>query len=144
MAIFLDTGFYLGLVHKQDKHHDRAVEILQTIRSGSHGQIYTSNLVIAEAATIIASRTKANHLAIERARQLLSGDLRIATIIRLSEDEEGSAWDLFLKLSQTKDLIDTEGIISFIDCTSITLCQSRGIEYIATFDGHFKPWLKSP
>jgi predicted nucleic acid-binding protein len=76
--------------------------------------------------------------------QLFTGNLQIATVIRVSEDEEKNAWDLFLKLSKAKDLVSDEGIASFVDCTCIVLCQEHGIEYIASFDGHFKPWLKYP
>jgi len=144
MAIFLDSGFYLGLLHKQDRHNDRAREWLQKIRSGFFGQVYTSNFVMAEAATIVASRTKGNPLAIEKTRQLFIGELQIATIIRASEDDERIAWDLFLKLSKTKELVSEGGIVSFVDCTCIILCQAHRIEHIASFDGHFKPWLKYP
>jgi predicted nucleic acid-binding protein len=144
MAIFLDSGFYLGLIHKQDKHHERARGWLQKITSGFYGQVYTSNFVMGEAATIVASRTKGNPLALERTMQLFTGNLQIATVIRVSEDDEKNAWDLFLKLSKTKDLVSDEGIVSFVDCTCIILYQDHGIECIASFDGHFKPWLKYP
>jgi predicted nucleic acid-binding protein len=43
MAIFLDTGFYLGLIHKKDENYDTAQEWLKKIQSGVYGQIYTSN-----------------------------------------------------------------------------------------------------
>jgi predicted nucleic acid-binding protein len=144
MAIFLDSGFYLGLMHKQDKHNERAREWLQKIRTGLFGQVYTSNFVMAEAATIVASRTKGNPVAIEKTRQLFTGELQIASIIRVSEDDERNAWDLFSKLSKTKEWSSEEGIVSFVDCTCIILCQSHGIEHIASFDGHFKPWLNYP
>ncbi|NMC07402.1 MAG: type II toxin-antitoxin system VapC family toxin [Candidatus Lokiarchaeota archaeon] len=144
MAIFLDSGFYLGLIHKQDEHHERALGWLQKIRSGSYGQVYTSNLVMAETATIMASRTKGNPLAIERTRQLFAGDLQLGTIIRVNEDDEKNAWDLFTKLSKAKDLISAAGLVSFVDCTIIVLCQAHDIAHIASFDGHFKSWLKYP
>ncbi len=144
MAIFLDSGFYLGLIHGEDKHHGRAREWLQRLKSGFFGQMYTSNFVMAETATIVASRTKGNPLALEKTRQLFAGALQIATIIRANEQDEENAWNLFLKISKSKDILTIGGIVSFVDCTSIVLCQSRDIEFIATFDGHFKPWLKSP
>ncbi len=144
MAIFLDSGFYLGLIHVEDKHHERAREWLQLLKSGSFGQMYTSNFVMAETATIVASRTKGNPLALEKTRQLFAGGLQIATIIRASEQDEENAWNLFLKISKSKDIRSIEGIVSFVDCTCIVICQSHDIEFIATFDNHFKPWLKSP
>jgi uncharacterized protein len=144
MAIFLDSGFFLGIIHKADKNHEQANEWLQKIRSGMYGQIYSSNFVMAESATIVASRTRGNARAIEKTRELFTGELQIATIIRATDDDEKNAWDLFLKLTQTDDIIIKEGIVSFVDCTNIILCKAHEIEFIASFDGHFKPWLKYP
>ncbi|MBN2151893.1 MAG: type II toxin-antitoxin system VapC family toxin [Candidatus Lokiarchaeota archaeon] len=144
LAIFLDSGFYLGLIHGEDKHHERARDWLQLMKAGTFGQMYTSNFIMAEAATIVASRTKGAPLALEKTRALFAGDLQLATIIHASEPDEDNAWNMFLKLSKSRDIHSSEGVVSFVDCTSIVICQSRDIEFIATFDRHFTPWLRSP
>ena len=144
MAIFLDTGFYLGLIHKNDENFDVAQEWLKKIQLGVYGQIYTSNYVIAETATLVAVRTRGSILALEKTRNLLKGDLQIATILYVSEDEETSCWDLFSKLATANELFTKDGIISYVECTNITLCTTHSIEYIASFDGHYKGWLNYP
>ena len=144
MAIFLDTGFYLGLIHKKDVNYTRAHEWLIQIRTGIYGQLYTSNYVLAEGATLVASRTNGNPKAISKFLDLLNGSLRIATLFHVSEEEEGAALNLFQKMASSNELITEEGIVSFVDCTIIIACKQRDIEYIASFDGHFKGWLSYP
>jgi len=144
MAIFLDTGFYLGLIHKKDPHYQKAQDWLLQIRQGLYGQIYTSNYILSEAVTLVATRTDGNPIALTRLRQIFSGSLQIATLLRVSEEEDFDAWDLFDKLATTGELVYEEGFVSFVDCTNIVLCQQHSIEYIASFDAHFKGWLESP
>ncbi len=144
LTIFLDTGFYLGLIHKQDTNFDRARKWLSSIRSGQYGQTYTSNLVMAETATLVAARTNAHPLAIQKIRDLFTGPLQIAPILRIGEPEEMKAWEMFTKLADTGGLKTARGVISFVDCTSVITCQKHGIDYIATFDGHYKAWLSYP
>ena len=105
MAIFLDTGFFLGLVHKKDENFAVAQEWLKKIQSGVYGQIYTSNHVIAETATLVAVRTRGSVIALERTRSLLKGELQIATVLYASEDEETRRLGFIYKVCYVKRVV---------------------------------------
>lgn len=143
MAIFLDTGFYLGLIHSKDSNYKRAQELLIELQTGQFGQIYSSRLIMAETATLVAVRTHQNQKALKKARELFIGDLQIATILPLTEITEKETWDIFVKANSLKESARMKKkILSFVDCSNITLCREHGIEKIAAFDGDFKGWLE--
>ena len=141
MAIFLDTGFYLGLVHSKDHNYNRAQELLIEIQTGKYGQIYSSRLIMAETATIVAVRTRKNPKSLKKARDLFIGDLQIATLLPLTEITEKKTWDIFIKANSTEES-SKKKILSFIDSSNIVLCQEHGIKKILAFDGDFKGWLE--
>ncbi|TFH30926.1 MAG: PIN domain-containing protein [Promethearchaeota archaeon] len=141
MAIFLDTGFYLGLIHSKDTNFDRAQELLREIQTGKLGQIYSSRLIMAETGTIVAVRTHKNQKALEKARDLFIGDLQIATILSLTESTEKKAWDIFIEANSEKKSPKRNKILSFVDCSNIILCKEHGIDNILAFDGDFHGWL---
>ncbi|WP_457557936.1 type II toxin-antitoxin system VapC family toxin [Candidatus Harpocratesius sp.] len=141
MAIFLDTGFYLGLIHSKDPNFKRAQELLIEIQKGKLGQIYSSMLIMAETATLVAVRTHKNPRAMEKIRSLFTGDLQIATIQPITETIEKKTWDIFLKANSGEDS-SKKKILSYIDSSNIALCKEHGIKYILAFDGDFKGWLE--
>ncbi|MHA1719155.1 MAG: PIN domain-containing protein [Promethearchaeota archaeon] len=141
MAIFLDTGFYLGLIHSKDKNFIRAQELLIEIQTGKFGQIYSSRLIMAETATIVAVRTHKNPKSLKKARDLFIGDLQIATLLPLTEITEKITWDIFIKTNSTKES-SKKKILSFVDSSNIALCKEHEIKNILAFDGDFKGWLK--
>jgi len=141
VAIFLDTGFYLGLIHSKDHNFNRAQELLIEIQTGKFGQIYSSMMIMAETATIVAVRTQKNPKSLKKARDLFIGDLQIATLLPLTETTERKTWDIFIKANSTKES-SKKKILSFIDSSNIVLCKEHGIKDILAFDGDFKGWLE--
>ncbi len=141
MAIFLDTGFYLGLIHSKDRNFNRAQELLIEIQTGKFGQIYSSMMIMAETATIVAVRTQKNPESLKKTRDLFIGDLQIATLLPLTETTEKKTWDIFIKANSTKES-SKKKILSFVDCSNIFLCKEHGIKNILAFDGDFKGWLE--
>jgi len=99
---------------------------------------------MAETATLVAARTNAHPLAIQKISDLFIGPLQIAPIIRVGEDTEVKVWDMFKKLADAGDLKTTRGVWSFVDCSNVVVCEKYGIDYIAAFDDHFKAWLSFP
>lgn len=137
MAIFLDTGFYVGLLHPKDEYYKRSYQILTELKTGIHGQIFTSNLIMSESATLVALRTQKNPRAMQIIQQYFIGNEQIAIILRLNEDLEKDAWTVFQELNSKK----TDKVISFVDCTNIALCRHYSIEKILSYDDHFDGWL---
>ena len=137
MAIFLDTGFYIGLIDPNDKHYVRSLELLKIIQTGKYGQIYTSTLVMAESATLIGIRTKKHPKAMKTIQNYFIGLDKIAIILRFNEEHEKDTWITFHKINKTIK----NKIVSFVDCTNIVLCKHYTIENILAYDGHFDGWL---
>ncbi|HME54518.1 MAG TPA: PIN domain-containing protein [Candidatus Lokiarchaeia archaeon] len=137
MAVLLDTGLYIALIDPSDAHYQRAPEILKEIKTGIHGQPYTTSFVMAEAATLVAIRTKKNIEAMHVIKSFFVGDARIASLLRPSETTENKAWDLFLKInSNTK-----KQPVSFVDCLNIIIAEQHHIGVMVTFDNHFESWI---
>ena len=139
MAIFLDSGFYLGLVHPKDENATRAGQILKELSQGIHGLLYTSNLIIAETTTLTAARTLANPLVLQGLEKLIWGENKLAEVLYVTPEVETKAWQLFLKINskiQTK-----RELMSFVDVSSVILAQHHQIGLIASFDGHFDQFL---
>jgi predicted nucleic acid-binding protein len=138
MGLFLDTGFYCGLVDHEDEHSGRSLELLKLLKSGRYGQIYTSNYVMAETATLIAIRTNRNPNYLQAVRDLFVGNNVLAILLRANLVEDNEAWKLFVKINSEKK---SEKVISYIDCTNIIISQSHNIKNIVSFDPHFDGWL---
>jgi len=71
IGVFLDTGFYLGLCHPNDTYGKESERILKLLSKGEHGLLYSSNLIISEATTLIAVRTHNNINVLEHLEHLL-------------------------------------------------------------------------
>lgn len=137
MAIFLDTGFYLGLVHPKDENYTKSQQLLDTLKTGIYGQLFTSNLIMAESATLVAVRTRKNFQAMRNIRELFVGSGKIAIILRLKEDTEKEAWEIFHKINENR----SSKVLSYVDCTNIALCHYYSIGNILSYEGHFEGWI---
>jgi predicted nucleic acid-binding protein len=137
VAILLDTGFYLGLTHPKDEYHTQSINLLKVLKTGKYGQVFTSNFIMAESATIVALRTNNNLQAIQTIREFFFGTGQIAIILRLNEDIEREIWALFQKINTPK----AKKAVSFVDCSNIILCHYYSLEHILSYDPHFDGFL---
>ena len=96
MGVFLDTGFYLGLVHPDDPHSERSNEILLGLQDGKYGLLYTSNLVISELTTLVFIRTKGNSDMLDDVYDLIWGENKIATRMEITVQLENETWSNFI------------------------------------------------
>ncbi len=140
MGVFLDTGFYLGLIHPKDQHAQESEKILKLLSRGEHGLLYSSNLIISEVATLAAVRSNNNINVLNHLGNLIWGKQKIATILHFESYLESETWELFTKIN-TIDLKDSRPM-SFIDVSSIVLCQHHQIDEIVSFDPHFDRFLE--
>ena len=140
MGVFLDTGFYLGLCHPKDQHAQESEKILKMLSAGEHGLIYSSNLIISEATTLAAVRSNNNINVLKHLGNLIWGKQKIATVLHFESYLESETWDLFKKIN-TIDLKDSRPM-SFVDISSIVLCQHHQIDKIVSFDPHFDRFLE--
>ena len=127
MAIFVDTGVFVALSNSVDNNHSRSKELFKQVLKGDFGRVYTSDYVIDEALTAALVRTKRVDLAIELGAYIIESP-RI-TKLWVGQDSFKQAWEKF-------NLLKGKGL-SFTDCTSIALIETRSINKIMSFDCGF-------
>ena len=140
MGVFLDTGFYLGLCHPKDQHARESEKMLKLLSTGEHGLLYSSNLIISEVTTLAAVRSNNNINVLNHLGNLIWGKQKIATVLHFESYLEFETWELFKKIN-TIDLKDSRPM-SFVDVSSIVLCQHHQIDKIVSFDPHFDRFLE--
>ena len=139
MAIFLDTGFYLGLCHPKDKYAEQSKRIFKQLSEGDHGLLYTSSLIISEVATLVAIRTNSHPKALNLLEEYVWGANKIAIELYIHSDLEPKIWELFKKININQK--SKHDIASFVDVSSIILCNKFQIDKIVSFDSHFDGFL---
>jgi len=137
MAIFLDTGFFLGLVYPSDHYYNRSEELLRILKTGKYGQIFTSTYIIAETLTLVAVRSKNNSIVLKEMDEFFKGDKQIAKILRPDEQIESESLKLLLKVNTNPK----KKTVSFVDCSNIIFCRKYSIGNILAYDRHFDAWL---
>ncbi len=136
MSLILDTGFYLALINKKDRSHEKAKDILLDISDGKYGTIFTSDYILDETLTLINVRTYGKRPdLLKKMKGLFIGDAPIATLLKIELRWLDTISRLQLKLSKESNPI------SFTDCSTIVLAKKHGINKIVSFDGHFKGML---
>jgi len=139
VGIFVDTSFFLGLVHPKDKNHQRIVDLLKKVSLGGFGLIYSSPLVISETATIILVRTKNNLDLLNDFYDLIYGEEQFIRIIPWTSILEQQSWRIFL--NHNRNAKSKKEYLSFVDASNIGLCRNFKIDRIVAYDGDFDPYL---
>jgi len=121
--IFVDTGAFLALYFKRDQYHQEAARIW----SGVEQPCVTSNLVIAETATLLGRVIGMVEAAARVADIYASPGIEVAASTR---DTELSALDWMRKYA--------DQYVSFTDCVSFALMRRHEIRTAFTFDRHFR------
>ncbi len=123
MSIFVDTGAWYAVADRSDRHHTQAAAFYRT--EASPGKFITSDLVMAETWTLIAS-----HLGRSAAVTFWQTirDTRIPILPVEAADIE-AAWRI-VQAFPDQDF-------SFTDCASFALMERLGLEDAFAFDGHF-------
>ncbi|MFQ6124832.1 MAG: type II toxin-antitoxin system VapC family toxin [Candidatus Heimdallarchaeota archaeon] len=129
MVVLLDTGFILATRNEDDFNHPQARDLMKECLTGKFGQIFVSNFVFDETATLTLVRTRDKRL-LEDIWEFILDSPRIK-LIHICETEFFATWELFLKYCDRG--------LSFTDCSILALSKLfEGNIYVATFDDHFK------
>ena len=123
MTIFVDTGAWYGVADTSDRHHAAASRFY--LAEAAPGRFVTSDLVMAEAWTLIASHL--GRPAAVRFWETLR-DARIPVLPLEATDIE-AAWHI------AQGFPDQD--FSFTDCTSFALMERLGVTEAFAFDRHF-------
>ncbi len=138
MTIIVDTGFYFALMISKDKYHEKAKKGFQEMMEGKYGKCYTTDYIMDESLTLINQRTQGKRKdLLEKMAKLFMHEEPVAELIKIEIDWIEEIIELQKKV--TKD----GKPISFTDCSTIIGAKKRKIGYIATFDEHFKGFLRN-
>jgi len=121
--LFVDTGAWYALVDKSDPDHKEAVSFMEKNKI----PLLTTNFVFDETVTLLRSRLGWS-VAKEFGQKLK--DSRFASLIAVKDEDEGRAWEIFLKYKD-KDF-------SYTDCASFAVMERLKMDAVFTFDSHFK------
>jgi uncharacterized protein len=131
MKIFVDTGAWVSIAMKRDKHHETAVQLLRNIQKDSVSLI-TSDYILDEVLTLV--RKHSTH---ENARNIGVTILKspVVRLERITESVWEKAWKIFQRYK--------DKMWSFTDCTSFALMDQLRIQHAFTFDADFRQYGKA-
>ena len=120
--IFVDTSAWYALLDKSDANHRAAVKFKDSLVH----PLETSNYIADEVITLVRNRL-GYKVAVEIGQKLW--DESIANLIRVTEQDEKKAWEIFVKYH--------DKTFSFTDCISFALMERVGVTEVFAFDEHF-------
>ncbi len=119
--IILDTSFIVSYFNTRDQNHPQAVKLMKKI----HEPLCMTDYIFSEVVTVSLIRLKSLDWA-SKIGEVLLKSMKMIDVEKTSFD---NAWSLFCKQKET--------VLSFTDCTTVSIMQENDIEKIATFDEDF-------
>jgi predicted nucleic acid-binding protein len=122
VKVFVDTGYYIALISRQDRWHAKAQRA-----SGADLTVYTSALVINETISLLQARgflsTALDFLRESRQNEALR-------IVYADAAIQLDAWDLYSQWAGSG--------ANAVDCVSFAIMKQFAIKQAFTFDRHFE------
>lgn len=125
MKILVDSDFLVALSRSVDSNHKKALKLLEKIEL-EKPEVYISNLVKFESATVISHRDGMDAVR----KFVLSVDSFCKNQIFVEEKVEEKIWKHFLAENKKKT--------SFIDCSNVVLVNEYKFDKILAFDEFYK------
>lgn len=124
--IFVDTGWFKGIVDKTDDHHIRAKDVFRSFKK-DRSVLLTTNFVVAETFTLV--RKSCGLYWARKLNELMTSLKPSLAIERVMVEDERRVWDWFWY--NWRDL-------SYTDCTSFAVMKRLGLRKVVAFDEHFE------
>jgi predicted nucleic acid-binding protein len=118
-SVFVDSDAYIGWIVATDDHHQRATEAFEGLKRANI-QPLTSNLVIAETASLLSRR---HSLSQAKAFLQISQTFEMVCV---TDKLHHLAVNLFLQQERAKT--------SFVDIANVVTLRTLGIPWILSFD----------
>ncbi|MBC9987849.1 MULTISPECIES: type II toxin-antitoxin system VapC family toxin [Haloferax] len=131
MSVFVDTGVFFAHHDTDADRHDQAVSAFDDLFDGEFGQPYTNDYVLDETVTLTRARTDSFEAADTVAGRIL-GEEPFPNVFRMIHVEPD---DVRASLETLRRYEDHD--LSFTDATIASLCESRGIDAVLSFDTDF-------
>ena len=98
---------------------------MNALKSKTYGEVYLTNYIFSECATVLSLRIKDFHKAIKK-----TNEIKQLPIIFADEELFEEAWKMFQEQKEPQ--------LSFVDCTIVISMRATNISHLATFDKAFK------
>ena len=124
--VFIDTGFWIALLNKQDEYHQMAKRNFKSILMNYC--LYSSEFIVFETITYLNCSIKNHDLAKEFLDRIESNNF--VNIFEVDISIKNKAFEIFKKYD--------DQYFSHTDCTSFAIMQKEKFTKYAGFDDHFK------
>ena len=131
MTIIIDSNYLFALKSKNDKNHQRALELFKELKEDYKKPFITNNLVVNEIFTLTTSRYKGNIYYLDEYFKLIWGNDNFFKIVQLLQEQYKEIFDTLRKYTDPKRLL------SFVDASLIFLYEKVNAEALISFDNHF-------
>ena len=131
MAVLFDTNILVSLLLDTDKNHQRALSVIETIKSNNFGSWNITDFVIDEVITVIWSKTGRKDQ-VETAFLRLTEPKSPFKVIFTSQISLGDIWEKWNRFAEYP-----KRPLSFTDASLLAIVEEYGIDHIATFDAEF-------
>ncbi|HEX9709006.1 MAG TPA: PIN domain-containing protein [Candidatus Thermoplasmatota archaeon] len=130
MAVLIDTGILIAIYSPPDQNYRRAVELVDEVMDGVHGQAYLTDYVLAEVLNYVVAKSRIDRKADSIAKDLLG--------------ESGEPWLEFKWIDEETWRHGRERFraysrarLSFTDCTSLAFIERNRLDAMVSFDSGF-------
>lgn len=131
MSVFVDTGVFFAHHDTDADRHDQAVDAFDELLDGTYGQPYTNDYVFDETVTLTRVRTESFEAADTVASRILGEEPfpQVFEMIHVEPDDVRASLEMFRRYDDHD--------LSFTDASIVTLCESRDIDAVLSFDADF-------
>jgi predicted nucleic acid-binding protein len=124
--VFTDTSALLALFDQRDRHHARAVALLDKLRT-ERARLVLSDYIFDETVTTVLAA--AGHRTAVMVGEFLLAS-KIIEMTRIDDAIRDAAWDFFRKHADKR--------YSFTDCTSFLVMKALRVNRYFSFDADFR------
>jgi predicted nucleic acid-binding protein len=123
MNVLVDTSALLAMLHLQDRNHPAADAIWRRLLE-QNATIWSTNYVVVESVSLLQAR-----YGLHVVQTFQASMLPILRIIWIEADMH--------ELAMRSLLLNNRRSLSFVDCSSMAVARTNGIQHIFAFDHHF-------
>lgn len=123
MNVLVDTSAVLAMLHRQDRNHPAADAIWRRLLE-QNATVWSTNYIVVESVSLLQAR-----YGLHVVQTFQASMLPILRIIWMEADMH--------EISMRSLLLNNRRNLSFVDCSSMAVARSRGIQHIFAFDHHF-------
>ena len=126
--IFVDTSFYIALIHETDKWHNEAQELESYISRNKSELLVTTYEVLSEVLAYFSRKTAFREAASNGIAALLCENR--LSVYDMNKEAFGRALALYAERE--------DKTYSLVDCLSMNIMREHDIRFVISYDGDFE------